>query len=512
MMESFFLLKTNMMKHLYISLRRTACLTASLLFTIINLQAQTAITAVTTSNSAASSSQTYVIGTNTYNWGLAPNNNVVSVDGFTAGGLPYTYASFLTGNVKLRRVNNASVSGNFTLIWAEANTSSATTFNMLPNYQGDMEPFFNNRVYNKGTDNFFDNTSSNSNNVERLDWIVSAGFSTAAPAKLGFAIFERGAVAAHDPFCIAAITSLDAMGNPATYGPIVRVATASYGDPGPAVAYRILKAAQPGNLADAGTGNQTRGGVIVSLQNLGIAASTTIYGYSLFANDLPGTATPTDLVNFNNATFFPTNTGNPGGIDLIAVTGLYIETALLPVKFTAITTAERNGFVQLNWEVEGEELNTHHYTVERSNGNGFTSFVQVPAKPAPGGKNKYTITDSTGLVRGSKLLYRIRQVDADGHNTYSSVVAVGSKTAAFSAIVYPNPAGNNLNLQVSAASAVKGQLQLTDMLGRIVASGSVTISLGNQAFSIDVSHLPAGRYNLQVLAGKNVQQIAVNKQ
>ncbi len=500
------------MKNLYFNLLRISCFLLVFLFTKTIIQAQTAITAVTTSNSSAASSQSYVIAINTYNWGLAPNNNVVLVDGFTAGGLPYTYASFLTGNVKLRRVNNASVSGNFTLIWAEANTSTATTFNMLPDYQSDMEPFFNNRVYNKGTDNFFDNTSSNSNNIERLDWIVSAGFSSASPAKLGFAIFERGVAAAHDPFCIAAITSLDAMGNPATYGPIVRVATASYGDPGPAVSYRILKAAQPGNLADAGTGSQTRGGVIVSLQNLGITAGSTIYGYSLFANDLPGTATPADLVNVNNATFFPTNTGNPGGIDLIAVTGLYIETVFLPVKFTSFTAAERNGFVQLNWEVEGESFNTHHYMVERNNGNGFVSFAQVMAKSVQGGGNKYFITDSSGLLRGSKVQYRIRQVDADGRNTYSPVVAVNSRKTAFSAAVYPNPVENNIYLQLSAVTTSKGYLQLTDMLGRIVVSRAVTINSGNQVFVIDAAHLPAGRYNLQVQAGAIRQQVSVNKQ
>jgi Secretion system C-terminal sorting domain len=503
--------KQNIMENLYSKLQRISCLILVFLIAQMYLQAQTAITAVTTSNSAATSSQSYVIGANTYNWGVSPDNNVILVDGFIAGGVPYTYASFLTGNVKLRRVNNANVSGNFTLIWAETVTSG-TNFNMLPEYQADMEPFFNNRVYNKGTDNFFDNTSANSNNVERLDWIVSAGFSTANPSKLGFAIFERGVAAAHDPFCIAAITSLDAFGNPATYGPIVRVATASYGDPGPAVSYRIVKAAQPGNLVDAGANSQTRGGVIVSLQNLGIAAGSTIYGYSLFANDLPGTATPADLVNVNNATFFPTNTGNPGGIDLIAVTGLYIETSLLPVRFTAFAAAEKNGLVQLNWEVEGEDINTRHYILERSNGNGFVPFAQIPAKPAPNGKNKYTITDSTVLLPGSKVLYRIRQVDADGRYSFSPVVSVSTKKAAFSAAVYPNPAGNTIYLQLSAVNAAKAQLQLTDMLGRIVVSRVVTISTGSQVLSIEAAHLPAGRYHLRVQAGENLQNITVNKQ
>jgi hypothetical protein len=496
------------MKHF--NLYKIAVVLSLFLLTHTIGQAQTAITAVTTSNSTAASSSSYVIGANTYNWGLAPNNNVLLVDGFTAGGLPYTYASFLTGNVKLRRVNNASVSGNFTLIWGETVTSG-TTFNMLPDYQADMEPFFNNRVYNKGTDNFFDNTSGNSNNIERLDWIVAAGFSTAAPAKLGFAIFERGAAAAHDPFCIAAITSLDGLGNPATYGPIVRVATASYGDPGPAVAYRIVKAAQPGNLADAGANSQTRGGVIVSLQSLGIAASTTIYGYSLFANDLPGTATPADLVNVNNATFFPLNTGNAGGIDLIAVTGLYIETALLPVQFTSLAASEKNGAVQLQWQVEGEGPNTRFYVVERNNGNGFAPLAQLPAQPAADGRNQYTFTDSNGLRQTAQAQYRIRQVDADGRLVYSAIVKVSAKKPAFAASVYPNPVAHNLTVQVTATKAGNGQLRLTDMQGRIVATRLINVSSGSQVYMMDMAYLPTGRYHLQVQTAADLQTIAVNK-
>jgi Secretion system C-terminal sorting domain len=499
------------MTKIYLNLKRNAFLVSSLLLAAINLRAQTAITAVTTSNTVASSSQSYVVGTNTYNWGLAPNNNVVLVDGFIAGGVPYTYASFLTGTVKLRRVNNANISGNFTLIWAEA-TTSGNIFNMLPDYQTDMEPFFNNRVYNKGTDNFFDNTSGNSNNIERLDWIVSAGFNVTAPAKLGFAVFERGAVGAHDPFCIAAITSLDGMGNPASYGPIVRVASASYGEPGPAVTYRILKAAQPGNLADAGTASQNRGGVIVSLQNLGIATGTTVYGYSLFANDLPGAATPADLVNVNNATFFPTNTGNPGGIDLIAVTGIYIETAFLPVRFTNLTAAERNGFIQINWVVEGEDLNTQHYIVERNNGGSFEAIAQIAAKPAPGGKNNYTLTDSSGTLSGSKLQYRIRQVDADGRYFFSPVVNVSRKKSLFDAQVYPNPVGNTIHLQVAASTAERTQILITDMVGRIVYSNTVNVITGSQILPIDVTLLPVGRYNLVVQAGNLRKQISVTKQ
>jgi hypothetical protein len=72
------------------------------------------------------------------------------------------------------------------------------------------------------------------------------------------------------------------------------------------------------------SGTQNIGGVFLSLDDLGIANTIKIYGYSIFAADLPANAKATDLVNYKNATFFPTNTnsGTQGGIDLIALTGV----------------------------------------------------------------------------------------------------------------------------------------------------------------------------------------------
>jgi hypothetical protein len=501
--------KTSIMLKKYFSLPLLA-LSFFYLATLapVSTTAQTAITAVSSNSNTAVASQTYTIGTNTYNWGVAPNNNTVLVDGFTAGGVPYTYASFLTGSVKLRRVNNANVSGNFTLIWAES-TTNGTIFNMLPSYEGDMEPFFNNRVYNKGTDNFFDNTSGNNNNIERLDWIVSAGFNVgASPGNLGFAIFERGAAAAHDPFCIAAITSLDAMGNPATYGNIVRVATASYGDPGPSVNYRILKAAQPGNLAEAGTGTQTRGGVIISLQNLGIAANTTVYGYSLFANDLPVGATPANLVDFTNATYFPTNTGNPGGIDLIAVTGLYIATALLPVRFTQLSGMEKNGFAQLTWQVESSGQPSQ-YMVERMVNGTFVSVGQI-AGTVGNGSEQLAFTDRSATLQGNTQ-YRIAQSGADGSRSYSPVITVTAKTPAFAVKAYPTPVQQQLGLQVSIGKPGAGQWTLVDMTGRSLMQQTVSLMAGSQVLPIDMGQLPTGRYMLLLRVGSEYQYLPITK-
>lgn len=481
---------------------------AGFFFTNIKgLQAQTAITAVSTANNAAASSNNYTVGTNNYKWGNTGNNTEVLMNGFNAGGVPYTYASYITGAVKLRRVNNAGTTGNYTLIWAEG-TLSGTDITLQPQYQDDMETFFSNRIYNKGTDNLFDNVASNSNNIERLDWIVPSGFNSGTDAsKMGFAIFERGNTAGHDAFVIAAITSLDASGNPNGYSNIVRVATTSYGDPGPNVTYRILKALQGNLLADATGGNQNRGGVVVSLQDLSIAANTTIYGYSLFSNDLPVSATPANLVDYNNTTYFPTNTGSSGGIDLIAITGVYIATGTLPVQFSQLAATEKNGSTQISWQVQ-QQQRASYYIVECNDGSGFVPVANVAASSS----NAYMVTD-TKTKPGTIRQYRVQLVDVDGKVTYSNTVVLNSKATPLKVRLLNNPVTTaTALLQVSNNSNEAGIVRILDMYGRVLLTNKIQLVNGGQLIEAGTQNLTAGQYLLVLQAGSKQQVVTFFKQ
>lgn len=477
-----------------------AKLTIVVLLALFNIDAysQIAITSVSTTSSPAPSSFTYTNGGTTYNWGLAPNNNRALLDRFVAGGDSYTYASMLVGTVKLRRVNNAKITGNFTLVWSES-VSTASVHNLFSEYQNDMEPFFNNRVYNRGTDNVFDNTSTNCNNIERLDWIYSTGYATAYPDKVGFAVFERGDMGAHDAFCIAAITSLDGLGNPATYSNIVRVTATNYGDPGPNVTYRILKAQNPSNLLDAANGTQNRGGVLISLQNLGIAASQTIYGYSLFANDLPVSATPANLVDYTNSTYFPTNTGASGGLDILAITGISEELSIAPTHFISFTAVENQNKVLLNWKVENE-TSVDRYEVERStDGLHFSTIGQQNNTGNSTGSNTYTYSDIAITASSPVLYYRIKQIDRDGSSLYSKTLSIRRNHISSGIVLYPNPVYDNLNINVQSDNTASVHVTIWNISQRKVISQFSNLSNGMNSISINgLEKLPSGIYQLHI--------------
>ena len=75
--------------------------------------------------------------------------------------------------------------------------------------------------------------------------------------------------------------------------------------------------------------NQGPGGIVFTLSDFSVPVGTTIYGYSLFGYDVSDGGNPANLVNWNNATYFPTNTpngeGQAGGFDFSGVNGIFFS-------------------------------------------------------------------------------------------------------------------------------------------------------------------------------------------
>jgi hypothetical protein len=476
-----------------------------LLLCAFSAGSQTPITVVATTTTAAAASKSYVDGEDNYNWGVSPNNMAEILSSFTANAVQYLPATDFPGTVKLRRVDNTANTGDVTLVWV-ASVSSGTTYNMFPEYQNDLEAFLNNLIYNKGADNLFDNTAPNSNNVERYDWLLPQGYSTTTPSQAGIPVFDRGNSGSHDAFCIAAITSLDGSGNPLTYGNIVRVASTDYGDPGPAVTYTVLKGTFPGDLFVTNpvvTGaSQGRGGVFISLQDLGITAGTVIYGYSLFSPDLPLSATSADLVDYTNTTFFPTNTGSSGGIELLAISGLAGTATVLPTHFTTFDAVETDDIINLKWTVENE-ASSSRYEVERSvDGINFEKINEINAA----GNKNYVLPDNVTNIAATQLYYRIKEYDLNGSYFYSKTVAI-KRNKNGSILIYPNPVIKALYVNIKSVVNDRGVVSITNSTGAEVIRQPIQLVNGNNSITIQkVTNLPHGIYQLSIKlnSGKNI--------
>lgn len=315
-------------------------------FLLLNTHAQTPIvnasmenvatTAATSYNASGAAGSSFSGNNYNYTFGTATQaaNNQKKLNSLTIGQEVYSYVQNANSIVKIRRVNNGIVSGKRSLLWLEKNIvagGSANKIAVLPQYNDNMELVFDGNSLNQGTDNLFANQgdgNGNNNNIERLDVIFAGGVISTYNNKVGFALFERGADNEHDPFVIAAITSIDQNGNPTAYGKPLRINSGNWGNiPSSAVDYYVARRdpLTESNLRMSTSGKQNIGGVFITLKDLGIATGVKIYGYSVMGCDLPSCATAADLVDYTNSTYFPTNTSSAtsqGGIDLIALTGV----------------------------------------------------------------------------------------------------------------------------------------------------------------------------------------------
>ncbi|WP_176723315.1 T9SS type A sorting domain-containing protein [Roseivirga misakiensis] len=187
-----------------------------------------------------------------------------------------------------------------------------------PEQQDNEEGLYLSGLSNAGYDNILTNNSTNFANVERIDIIYYTGVVTSTPTTAVFPIIERGG---NDDIRVAAIRGLDANGDPNDYYPtVVRVSndgTTDWGNLGQSHISLVMRRqdATSDPIPVQVLGTQDIHGSAIAFNEFGITADDIVYGYSIFADDV--TVTGSDLVDFTNATNFPTGTTG-SGLDLIA--------------------------------------------------------------------------------------------------------------------------------------------------------------------------------------------------
>lgn len=78
--------------------------------------------------------------------------------------------------------------------------------------------------------------------------------------------------------------------------------------------------------------------------------------------------------------------------------------------------------------------------------------------------------------------------------------------------VSPNPATTRLNVNVEVLAKTSATLSITNIVGQVISSQTVTLQAGDQTQSLDVAALPAGMYVLSVSTNKGTLQHKFVKQ
>ena len=309
---------------------RSRFLVALLFAGVTTLHATQDVTTVTTTTTA---------GTPSSSEGYTFENGQRALTSFTTSTSTYQVVSS-ADNVFVRR--NA-VNNNQSSLWY---TSSGVGTNLSGIHQSSYGPLLTSNNIFVGSDNTFANgTSVTTGNIERLDFTWNSPITVSN--SLAFAVFDRGAFGVHDSFAIAAVTSIDAFGNPTAYGSLLKVGAGWGGASNPVADfdYRLFRYNNGNNITastiNTEVGTQGIGGIIIKPIDLGLSVGSLIYGYSLMAIDVTATNSA-QLLDWTNSTFYPTTTDGAtggGGVDLAAVNGMLFGVVPEPAPSAALLGA-----------------------------------------------------------------------------------------------------------------------------------------------------------------------------
>jgi hypothetical protein len=431
--------------------------------------------------------------------------NIIRLNQFTVGGFTSNVITMpVESHVRLRRASNADIGDarNYYNFWEQYSSSPAVgatsgTFNFTaPEVINPEDAFILNNL-TSGYDNIFHNTIANPHlgNIERVDFIIPEGlkcFNNRDRLESGVAVIDRGA---GDPFKIAAITGLNASGDPSSFGSLISVTAASFGAnllPA-AINYGILindvkyrSESRPSTQA-----SQNLKGVYISLADLGIAIGQRFYGYALFGPD---------VVTANiDWTTYPNNTSGGSMLDPVNIMGLYKtpgSVLAMPIKFTAVQEMQTARLdVECSKEYKGTRL-----VIQRSTDGALFQDLEELQISLPG---TYTYIDHTPAA--GKNYYRVKIIGRDGSASYTETRLLEFDTDAGISI-YPNPVKTQLNIQLPSSWTQKGiTIEIFTITGKLVKR--TKIDRPSTLQSIPVNTLKSGTYLLRLIRSGDLASI-----
>lgn len=190
-----------------------------------------------------------------------------------------------------------------------------------------------------------------------------------------------------------------------------------------------------------------------------------------------------------------------GGSGAVALT----PDPTLPIELASFTAWNSGSMNTLQW-VTQSELNNERFEIMRSaDGYNFERIGTVQGAGTTTQSITYLWEDKAPLL-GTNY-YRLRQVDFDGTDSYSNIVAVVVDREGGTAQFFPNPTTDQLTYQLNAQQAESLTIRMTNVLGQVAQEWTFETQVGINTQVLDLSRVAAGTYLVTVVnrAGEVLQ-------
>lgn len=176
----------------------------------------------------------------------------------------------------------------------------------------------------------------------------------------------------------------------------------------------------------------------------------------------------------------------------------FLSSSTLPVHLLTFTARLQQDKVNLNWQVQNEQ-NFDRYEVERSyDSREFVKIGSLKCKGGNGSKHEYNYSDhGPWSIAHGLIYYRVKMLDKDGKFMYSNVENVMLPAHNSLLTIYPNPATNNVQLQLNRTINGRVTVEVVDEAGKVVISKGYNVMDNN--ITVSIQNLAKGNYNVRLL-------------
>ncbi len=182
---------------------------------------------------------------------------------------------------------------------------------------------------------------------------------------------------------------------------------------------------------------------------------------------------------------------------------LPVEGLVLSAERVDMGAGQGSDVVQIDWQTS-YEANNWFFSVERSkDGLNFDPIGEVAGKGDTPSGFSYGFVDSQ--APSERLYYRLRQVDFDGSEAFSSAVEVRASIGAPALLLHGHPVQGDLKFSLQYVPDGEVLVTLMDIQGRTVVEKSM-VKVGEGTLVLPASQLPEGGYLLRVTTGSTLLQ------
>lgn len=181
------------------------------------------------------------------------------------------------------------------------------------------------------------------------------------------------------------------------------------------------------------------------------------------------------------------------------------STAPIFSKAPVLRASVINQSIELGLEVS-DFSQVESFVIEKSY-DGFNFSQVVTIRNIEEGKTRYTTTDYDAS-QNQLIYYRVRQVNIDGTEIFSSVVKVGRGRQTHFKINqnYPNPFNPRTTISLDVKRNAEFNVKVYDLVGTVVTVlHTGLLNEGTHRFEFDGSDLPSGLYFCEVQSDNDLE-------